>query len=129
MIPSARPTVPPVAITIFTWKLFCFARFWKVRTNGRMDNVITTCRESGSAKWIKNEAVNQRYERMIKKYIFISLFRTARPWIMKIWNFPDLRFPVDANTIFLVLHTVVQLKHDFQHTYLDKFLLKNINNT
>ena len=35
MIHSARATVPPVAITILTWKLFCFAKFWKVGTDGR----------------------------------------------------------------------------------------------
>ena len=36
MIPSARPTIPPVAIIVFAWNLFCFARFfWKVRTDGR----------------------------------------------------------------------------------------------
>ena len=28
MIYSARPTIPPVAITILTWKLFSFPRFW-----------------------------------------------------------------------------------------------------
>ena len=38
MIHSARPIVPPVATTILTWKLFCFARFWKVGTYGRADN-------------------------------------------------------------------------------------------
>ena len=35
MIHSARPTVPPVAITIFTYKMFCSASFWKVGTDGR----------------------------------------------------------------------------------------------
>ena len=30
MIPSARHTIPPVANTILTSKLLCFARFWKV---------------------------------------------------------------------------------------------------
>ena len=34
MIHSARPTVQPVVITILTWNLFCFARFWKVETDG-----------------------------------------------------------------------------------------------
>ena len=34
MIPSARLTDPPVAIIIFTRRLFCFAIFWKVGTDG-----------------------------------------------------------------------------------------------
>ena len=33
MIP--RHTIPPAAIIILTWKLFCFARFWKVGTDGQ----------------------------------------------------------------------------------------------
>ena len=39
MIHSARPTVPPVAITILAWTLFCIARFWKLGTNGRTTRV------------------------------------------------------------------------------------------
>ena len=39
MIHSARLTILPVAITILTWKLFCFARF-----DGRTD---TTCENVG----------------------------------------------------------------------------------
>ena len=39
MIHSARPTVPPVVITILAWTLFCFVRFWKVETTDwRTDN-------------------------------------------------------------------------------------------
>ena len=34
MIPLARPTISPVAITILTWNLFCF---WEVGTDGRTD--------------------------------------------------------------------------------------------
>ena len=48
MIPLTRPTVPPVASTILTWKLFCFARFWnlgmdvrKERRTPRVKVVIT----------------------------------------------------------------------------------------
>ena len=37
MIHSARSTVRPVAITILTWKLFCFAIFWKVGTDIRTE--------------------------------------------------------------------------------------------
>ena len=53
MIPSARPTVPPVVITIFTWKLF-FCTMLK-RRNGRMScvkTVISTGRDCGLAEWI-----------------------------------------------------------------------------
>ena len=38
MIPSARPTIPPAAKDILTWKWFRFkTRFWKVGTDGRTD--------------------------------------------------------------------------------------------
>ena len=54
MIHSARPTAQPVAITILTRKLFCFARFWKVGTDVRTTCekiVITTGRASGLVEW------------------------------------------------------------------------------
>ena len=52
MIHSARPTVPPVAITILTWKWFCFAIFWKADgQTPRTKIVITTGRDCGSASW------------------------------------------------------------------------------
>ena len=37
MIPLAKTTVQLVAITIFTWKLFCFEGFWKVETDGQTE--------------------------------------------------------------------------------------------
>ena len=52
MIHVARPTIPPVAITILAWSLFCFARFWKICTDVRTKKVITTGRGCGSATWI-----------------------------------------------------------------------------
>ena len=52
MIHSARPTVPPVAIIIFTWKLFSFARFRKVTDGWNVKIVIITGRDGGSASWI-----------------------------------------------------------------------------
>ena len=50
----------PVAITILAWKLFCFARFLKVGTDGQTDGwtkarakiVITIGHAWGSASWI-----------------------------------------------------------------------------
>ena len=44
MIPSARPTVPPVAITIFRRCFFCFAIFRKVGTDGSMCENNDHCR-------------------------------------------------------------------------------------
>ena len=66
MIHLARLTVPPVAITILVWTLFCFARILKSgdgRTDGQKDGhtdntceiVIATGRDCGSASWIKNK--------------------------------------------------------------------------
>ena len=59
MIHSARPTVSPVVDIVFTWNLFCLARFWKVGTNIRTDGrttraktMITTGSDCGSAEWI-----------------------------------------------------------------------------
>ena len=40
MIHSARPTISSVVSIVFTWNLFCFARFWKVRTYGQSDNMF-----------------------------------------------------------------------------------------
>ena len=60
MIHSARPTVSPVVNFVFA--LFCFARFWKVETDGRdvwmyvrttcAKTIIPTRRDCGSAEWI-----------------------------------------------------------------------------
>ena len=55
MIHSARPIVSPVANIVFA--LFCFARFWKVGTDGRTtcaQTMITTGRDCGAAEWINN---------------------------------------------------------------------------
>ena len=60
MIHSARPTVPPVVITILAWKLFCLARFWKVGTDVQTTRAkigITTVRDCWSATWIKKEQI------------------------------------------------------------------------
>ena len=51
-----RPTDPPIAITILYWKLFCFARFWKV-TYKRTDN---TCENSDHYRpWLRVGLVDQ----------------------------------------------------------------------
>ena len=42
---------------ILTWKLFCFARLWKVFTDG-LKIVITTGRYCGSASWININYLN-----------------------------------------------------------------------
>ena len=55
MIHSARPTVSPVANIVFA--SFCFARFWKVGTDGRTTcakTIIPTGCDCGSAEWINN---------------------------------------------------------------------------
>ena len=56
MIHSARPTDPPVPITILAWTLFCLWDFQKWgRTYGRTTfakTMITTGRDFGSAEWI-----------------------------------------------------------------------------
>ena len=60
--PQPDQPVPPVAITILTWYLFCFARFLKVEKDIRTDadgRTDTTFENSGSlpavtvASWIK----------------------------------------------------------------------------
>ena len=72
MIHSARRTVPPVAITILAWTLFCFARFWKLLTDGRTTlakMVITTGRDCGSATWIYVYAASVEQREHFVKFI------------------------------------------------------------
>ena len=65
--PLGQTHSPAVAITILIWKLFCFARFRKVGTDGRTDEqtkrakiVIIISREYGSASWINLSVANQK---------------------------------------------------------------------
>ena len=53
MIPLARPTVPPVAITIFTWKMFSFAIYTNRRTDHICENSDHYREWLGLAEWIK----------------------------------------------------------------------------
>ena len=50
VVPSARPTIPPEAITILTWKLFWFAWFWKDMS------------ENNDHPWFLVGRVDQKYE-------------------------------------------------------------------
>ena len=50
MIDSARPTVSPVANIVFA--LFCYARFWKVGTDGRTDG-----RQGLPVEWINKKTI------------------------------------------------------------------------
>ena len=58
MIPWARPTIPPVAITILTWKLFCFAKIMKSdelteeQMDGRTDTTYEISDHYIPASWI-----------------------------------------------------------------------------
>ena len=59
MIHSARSTVPPIAITILYWKLFCLARFGK-GGNGRTDRhqvrkLWSLLSVTVGSEWIKSE--------------------------------------------------------------------------
>ena len=59
MIPSARPTVSPVAITILTWDLFCFRDrlFEKWEQTPRVKIVITAGRPRGSKRELREKKV------------------------------------------------------------------------
>ena len=69
MIHSARPTVSSVANIVVAWNLFCFARFWKVGTDGRhvrkqwSPPAVTVGRPSGSkdGDWV---SVTERIKRL-----------------------------------------------------------------
>ena len=54
MIPSARPTVPPVAITDLTWNLLSFVRFWKMGTDVRTHcvKIVINTYDYVPASWI-----------------------------------------------------------------------------
>ena len=76
MIPMARCTVLTVAITIFTWYLFCFEIFWKVRMNGQttcVKIVITTSRGCVLAQWI-NKIWNKEISTCIYKIFHQKTF-------------------------------------------------------
>ena len=65
MIHSARPTVTPIAVTSFAWKLLCFARLWKVGTDGWIDN---TCGNSDHYRpWLWVDLVDQKKEKLKSK--------------------------------------------------------------
>ena len=107
MTPSARPKVPPVAITIFTWNLFCFVgrRFKKLEAGGRTD---TTCENSeyyGSTSWInfKCSAVVELYNQAILNYR-----KTCVTWLLRykqislslfhnFWVLPDISVIAQIN--------------------------------
>ena len=77
MIHSARPTVLPVAITILAWKLFCFARFWKVGTDGRTDNTCENCDHHRPWLWVG--LVDQKRFLMT---IFCSIYYNLRCFVL-----------------------------------------------
>ena len=53
MIHSAWPTISPVKnIVVFTWNLFCFAKFWKVGTGNMCENNDPTGRVDQNANQI-----------------------------------------------------------------------------
>ena len=59
MIHSSRPTFPAIAIAVFTCNLFCFARFWKVR----------------SAEWINSYSLSSN---RVYEWIRLALKPSAR---------------------------------------------------
>ena len=122
MIHSARPTVLPVANIVFA--LFCFARFWKVGTDGRTDNM---CKNNDPYRpWLWVGRVDQftRHSRMCGWYFmmvyifslyflfcshFLEISAGKTFWIYKVQNIWG-HF-CDINVFFLwYLHSnIVQL--------------------
>ena len=89
VIHSARPTVLPVMNIVFTWNLFCFARFWKVGTDGQIihaKTIITTGLECGSTEWINMTHDNTHMVIYIDiwKYALISFLA----WLQIVCHFP-----------------------------------------
>ena len=83
MIQSVRPTVPPVAITFFTWKLFVFPRYWKWTYKPKYGQttcvkiVITTGRNCRSASWIFRSDILRCYQTfcLVKCSRDVSIFK------------------------------------------------------
>ena len=88
MIHSARPTLSPVANIVFA--LFCFARFWKVGTDGRHVQkqwsllAVTAGQQSGSKMSSSQRIVRgsfcsmtRKKERKKKKYFQFFLYVAA----------------------------------------------------
>ena len=63
MIPSARPTSPPVVIIIFKRRLFCFCDILKLGTDVRTETcakvMVTNGRDYGSVEWINKTIQDQ----------------------------------------------------------------------
>ena len=75
MILSARPTVPPVAITILTWNLSCFAIFWKVGTE-MCENKYHYRQGLWAAEWITCYSSSFNEIVILQVFGFILLFLT-----------------------------------------------------
>ena len=93
MIPSSRPTVPPVAIILFTGCLFCLAIIWKVGTDGRKQRakiMITTGRVdqnmfilSGPLDYLMTVlATRRRCWKIALRHVFKW---SQRSWLFQAW--------------------------------------------
>ena len=84
MIPSTRPTVPPVVIIIFTRCLFCFAIFWNVGTDVRMETfakiMITTGLDYGAAEWINTLCTGAFKWAMKRQYFYLKVIINRRSY-------------------------------------------------
>ena len=87
MIPSSRLIIPPVAITVFTWQLFCFVRFCKVnRMDGHLGKqwslqVVTVGRPSGSI------------DQFIRLTEYIARQICDHLWCRMCWQWPGYHLP------------------------------------
>ena len=82
MIHSARPTVSPVANIVFA--LFCFARFWKVGTDGRTDDICKNNDPYRPWLWVGREDQYEFYFRLPLHRQFlitnVSVHKTILPY-------------------------------------------------
>ena len=94
MISSARPSIPLVVITIFTRKMYCFGRFWKVGMDGQhvwqlwsLPAVIRVGRVD--QKYIFGKLILRLISNMVKfiGLIFFLLFLTHQASQSNRWSF------------------------------------------
>ena len=74
MIPSDRPTIPPVAITILTWNFVLFVRFWKVGIDGRTDTLFENSDHYRSWMWGSRVDPFLICKRLLFKIVFWQSF-------------------------------------------------------
>ena len=102
MIPLVRPIVRPVAITIVTWTLFCFARFWKVGTDDTCENY------DHSRPWLWVIRVDQYAQNHVRRLII----QTKHYILLFCWEVPCKHGWICLRAYFSIKRQTLWGKHN-----------------